>query len=267
MIQAIRAVFRECWNDRRRMLAVSAYNLSFQNNQTKLKLLWTILNPVLQAGTYWFAYYVGLRVTSPIQGVPYLAWMLTGLVPWFFISALMTSGPLCIVSARAIIKNMSYPMGTIPVSTVCTELLSHLCYMLVLIAIQIGIGVRYGIGVLWVFYYMAAAFFLMLGYTFFFSTITVFVRDTAKLLQAVVRLLFFITPICWSLPPDNPLYGVMQWNPLLYVINGYRDAMLYRGVITAPPWQHVWFWTVTAVVLLVGVWLHWKLRDYFVDDL
>ena len=59
----------------------------------------------------------------------------------------------------------------------------------------------------------------------------------------------------------------MQWNPLLYIINGYRDAMLYRGVITALPWQHVWFWTVTAVVLLVGVWLHWKLRDYFVDDL
>ena len=162
---------------------------------------------------------------------------------------------------------MNYPIGTIPVSAVCTEILSHLCYMLVLVAIQLGSGVRYGLGVFWVFYYMGAAFFLMLGYTFFFSTITVFVRDIAKLLQAVVRLLFFITPICWTLAPDNPLYGVMEWNPLLYILNGYRDSMLYQGIITVSPRQHIWFWVVTVTVLLLGIWLHWKLRDYFVDDL
>lgn len=267
MIQAIRSVFRECWNDRKRMLAVSAYNLSFQNNQTKLKLLWTILNPILQAGTYWFAYYVGLRVTSPIQGIPYLAWMLTGLVPWFFISGLMNTGTLCIVSSRAIIKNMKYPIGTIPVSTVCTEILSHLCYMLVLVIIQLFSGVRYSIGVLWVFYYMAAAFVLMLGYTFLFSTLTVFVRDIAKVIQSLVRLLFFITPICWVLTPDNPLYNVMQYNPFLYILNGYREAMLYQGVMSVGPMEHIYFWCVSAVVLLVGVWLHWKLRDHFVDYL
>ena len=81
MRKALCGVITECWKNRRRTLAVAAYNLNFQNNQTKLKLLWTILNPLLQAGTYWLAYHVGLRIVSPIQGVPYLAWMLTGLVP------------------------------------------------------------------------------------------------------------------------------------------------------------------------------------------
>ena len=267
MIQAIKTVLQECWIDRKRLLAISAYNLSFQNNQTKLKLLWTVLNPTLQAATYWLAYNVGLRITSPIQGIPYLAWMLTGLIPWFFISMVMTNGAMCMVSARVIFRNMKYPLGTIPVSSVCTDFLSHLCYMLVLIIIQLFGGVRYTVGVLWLFYYMAAAFLLMLGYTFFFSTLTVFVRDIAKIIQSVVRLLFFITPICWSLTPDNPLAGIMKWNPIVYIIDGYRDTMLYHGIISASPEQHLSFWAVTAVLLLLGTWLHWKLRDSFIDYL
>ena len=82
-----------------------------------------------------------------------------------------------------------------------------------------------------------------------------------------MRLLFFITPICWVLTPDNPLYNVMQYNPFLYILDGYREAMLYQGVMSAGPMEHIYFWGVTAVVLLVGVWLHWKLRDHFVDYL
>ena len=242
MIQAIKTVLQECWIDRKRLLAISAYNLSFQNNQTKLKLLWTVLNPTLQAATYWLAYNVGLRITSPIQGIPYLAWMLTGLIPWFFISMVMTNGAMCMVSARVIFRNM-------------------------MIIIQLFSGVRYTVGVLWLFYYMAAAFLLMLGYTFFFSTLTVFVRDIAKIIQSVVRLLFFITPICWSLTPDNPLAGIMKWNPIVYIIDGYRDTMLYHGIISASPEQHLSFWAVTAVLLLLGTWLHWKLRDSFIDYL
>lgn len=139
--------------------------------------------------------------------------------------------------------------------------------MLVLIIIQLFSGVRYTVGVLWLFYYMAAAFLLMLGYTFFFSTLTVFVRDIAKIIQSVVRLLFFITPICWSLTPDNPLAGIMKWNPIVYIIDGYRDTMLYHGIISASPEQHLSFWAVTAVLLLLGTWLHWKLRDSFIDYL
>lgn len=267
MIRAIKTVLQECWTGRKRMFAISAYNLSFQNNQTKLKLLWTVLNPTLQAATYWLAYNVGLRVTSPIEGIPYLAWMLTGLVPWFFISTVMSTGAMCMVSNRIIFKNMNYPLGTIPVSSVCTDFLSHLCYMVVLVIIQLFSGVRYTSGVLGTFYYMAAAFFLMLGYTFLFSTLTVFVRDIAKVIQSVVRLLFFITPICWSLTPNNPLAGIMKWNPTVYIINGYRDCMLYQGVISASPEQHLSFWVVTVLLLLLGIWLHWKLRDSFVDYL
>ena len=267
MIGAIQAVAKECWENRRQMVVVSTYNLRFQYNQTRLKLLWAILNPILQAGTYWLALYVGLRVSAPVQGVSYLTWMLTGLVPWFFMAAVMNAGAVSIISARAIIMNMKYPISTIPVGTVCTELLNHFCYMLVLIVIQVISGTQYGVGVLWVLYYIFAAFMLMLGYTFLASTLTVFARDISKAIQMIVRLLFFITPICWALTPDSPLEPIMRWSPFVYVLNGYRGAMLYRGDIGNEPAQHICFWAVTVVILIIGVWLHWKLRDHFVDYL
>lgn len=262
---AVRTVISECYKNRRRMVAVAKYNLRFQNIHTKLNFLWAILNPILQSATYFIAYHVGLRISSPIDGIPYLAWMLTGLMPWFCISNMINQGTNSILSARAIVKSMKYPMATIPISTVMTEMLSHFIYMIVLVAVQLISGVKYNIGILWIFYYMFALFCFMLGYTFVFSTLTVFIRDIQKIVNVVIRLLFFITPICWQLVPDTPLAKIMYWNPIMYIIDGYRQAMLYGGVMTADIIQHIYFWILTLVLIILGMNFHCKLRGYFID--
>lgn len=266
MLRSLGTVIKDCWQNRRRLLAISAYNLSFQYNQTKLKLLWTIINPILQSLTYWLAFRVGMRSNSPIEGVSYLCWMLTGLIPWFFISTIMLSGLTSIISSSGILKNMKYPVSTIPVSTVCTEFLTHICYMAVLVVIQFISGIKYGPGIIYLLYFFICEFFLFLGYTFLFSTLTIFFRDLQRILSAVVRLLFFLTPVCWNVK-GSPMESVQKWNPLTYIIEGFRGSMLHNGDFSFEPWQHCYFWGITIVTLIIGCWLHSKLKPTFVDYL
>lgn len=266
MIKSIASCISECWHNRRRLLAVSIYNFKFQFNQTKLNLIWAILNPLLQALTYWFVFHIGMRTNSPVDGVSYLTWMLTGLLPWFYISFVLQSGVNSIVAARGIICNMAYPTSIIPVCTVLTEFISHLFFMAVLIAIQLVSGVRYGLQTFGVLYYMVAGSIFLIGFTFLFSTITVYFRDMQKFMALIVKLLFFITPICW-VNQGELMESIQKWNPLTYIIEGYRSTMLYNELFPQTAFQHGYFWLLTLLMLVVGIHLHMKLRSGFVDVL
>ncbi len=259
-------VIKECWHSRHRLAAISVYNLSFQYNQTKLKLLWTLLNPILQSMTYWLAFHVGMRSDSPIDGISYLCWMLTGLVPWFFLSNVMMGGLNSIISSSGIIKNMKFPISTIPISTVLTEFLAHLCFLAVLIIIHVLSGVKYEISIIYLPYFMLCEFMLMLGYTFLMSSLTVFFRDLQRIISAAVKLLFFLTPVCWN-AAGTPMESVQKWNPLAYIIEGFRRSMLYDDVRCFEPWEHLYFWGLTILLMIFGIRIHSKLKPVFVDFL
>lgn len=266
MFKAIRSVCRECWRCRKRLVSMSLYNLLFQYNQTKLKLLWTFLNPLLQALTYWLAFYVGMRASSPVEGVSYLCWMLTGLMPWFFISGTMMTGLNSIISGAGIIKNMKFPISSIPVSTVLTEFITHLCYMVILVFVQLISGIRYGPLLGFVPYFMLCELVFLIGYTFLMSALTVFFRDLQKLVSSIVRLMFFLTPVCWS-DKGTPMEYIQKWNPFAYILKGFRASMLNQDMAVFESWEHVYFWGISILFLLFGIWVHKKLRPSFVDYL
>lgn len=50
---------------------------------SQLGIFWAFVSPLLTVLVYWFVFQIGFRVV-PIENVPYLLWLLCGLVPWFF---------------------------------------------------------------------------------------------------------------------------------------------------------------------------------------
>lgn len=56
-------------------------------------------------------------------------------------------------------------------------------------------------------------------------------------------------------------------NPLHYIINGYRESLIYGRWFYTHWVQMIWFWFVTAVLLLVGYRLTKKLKVHFADVL
>jgi ABC-type polysaccharide/polyol phosphate export permease len=81
-----------------------------------------------------------------------------------------------------------------------------------------------------------------------------------------MRVLFFFTPIFWDpkgIP--NKFLIFFRFNPLYYIVDGYRDSFLF-GV---PFWIHrqntIYFWIITAFLFVMGVFVFKRLRPHFAD--
>ena len=58
--------------------------------------MWAIIKPAVTILVYWFAFTIGLRAGKAVNGFPYFLWIIAGVVPWFYISEMITGGTECI---------------------------------------------------------------------------------------------------------------------------------------------------------------------------
>ena len=49
-----------------------------------------VLKPTVMVLVLWFAFSVGLRVNSEVNGYPYILWVLAGMVQWFYMSDMIS---------------------------------------------------------------------------------------------------------------------------------------------------------------------------------
>jgi ABC-2 type transport system permease protein/lipopolysaccharide transport system permease protein len=95
--------------------------------------------------------------------------------------------------------------------------------------------------------------------------IVVFVRDIAQAIPLLLQLGLFATPVAYdinAIPHQwQPVYAAL--NPLVGVIEGYRDTILYG---LQPPWRLVIPSAISAFVYLVGGYLIFKKLEAGIAD-
>lgn len=266
MFEAVKTVITENWTNRKRMIRLANYESRSQNNGTVFGFLWNFLNPALQIFVYWFVFAIGLQVRSPRGEYPYLIWMIVGIIPWFYISAVLQSSAMSIYGYSSVIKRVKLPLSIVPVKTVFSGFIGHIWSMLVVFVIILFSGSKINPMVYQLPYYMLATICFLVGWSLFASAITVVFKDFQKILMPIIRLLFYISPIVWSQEnlPEN-LQDVLSYNPFSYILEGYRNCILYGRSITENWQMGLYFWIVTILLFILGAAVHMKFRKKFMD--
>jgi lipopolysaccharide transport system permease protein len=95
---------------------------------------------------------------------------------------------------------------------------------------------------------IAIQFVLTLGLSYIIATVNVIFRDTEHIVNVLVRLLFFLTPIFYEASSVPERYQTLyRLNPMVILIEAYR-ALLIHG--TSPEWLSLLALGVLAIVLL-----------------
>ncbi len=124
-------------------------------------------------------------------------------------------------------KSRLFPMELIPVTAVCSGLAGQLCGTALLLGL---LGFRGQLGpnllLLPVLFILQALF--SIGIVWFLSCVNILYRDTTQVLALIMVLLMFMSPIAYT-PEMVPagLQLVVTVNPLSYLIQGYREALLF----------------------------------------
>ena len=235
---------------------------------TYLGLPWAFIQPAAIIFVIWFVVSIGLRGSDLADGTPFLPWFISGMIPWFFLRDGISEGSRSLIDFSFLIKKMYFRVGIIPVIKVITALLIHLFLLLVLLIFVVAYG--YPIDIYWLqlFYYLFSGIILVIGISWLASSIMVFVRDMKQTIEIVLTLLFWVTPILWSV---SSLKGnailVATLNPLHYVINGYRESLINKVWFFDDIPAMLYFWGLTSIIFIVGALVFTRLKPHFADVL
>ena len=47
-------------------------------------IVWMFVQPLATVLVYTLIFQVGFRATTPIAGIPYVLWLIPGIIPWFY---------------------------------------------------------------------------------------------------------------------------------------------------------------------------------------
>lgn len=199
-------------------------DLKLRYKRSALGIGWSLLNPLAQVLVFTFLF----RVVVPL-GIPdYHLFVFTGVLAWSWFQQSVVAATGAITDNRELIRQPGFPAAVLPAVTVASNLIHFLLALPILLAFLIADGRLPG-SMIVLPLVIGLQFLLTLGVAYFVATFQVRFRDTQHLLNVVLLLLFYLTPVFYSptaVPePVRRFYGL---NPLVHIIDAYR-ATLLRG--------------------------------------
>lgn len=229
---------------------------------------WSLAKPTLYCAVYWFVMAIGIRGSKAMEGVPYIFWMIPGVVCWFFFSDVLAGSGSSLLSNKHLVTKLVYPVDTIPTSSVLSFFFVHLMMMGIVIAIFILFGFGIGVYLIQLPYYMLCGLVLSFAVAFLLSALSAVSRDVKHIINSLMTALFWLTPSLWSINNLPTVFKlIMMSNPFAYVVIGYRNCFVAKTWFFSQLPYMLYFWVFTAALILFSAFVFKKLRPEFADVL
>ena len=230
-----------------------------------LGLMWAFLEPLALMGIMWAVFSLGLKVL-PSGDIPFVAYLFTGQIAYNFFSDAVGASARVIGSYSFLVKKVKFRIAILPIVKINSALIIHAIFLFIVMGILWACGIKPHLFWFQALYYMLALLCLLLGLSWLFSALGVFIKDIANVIQIFLTFGFWLTPIFWDksiVPPNLQVYLCL--NPMFYIVQGYRDSFLYHVPFWAHPINTLYFWGVTGLALISGILVFKKLRPHFAD--
>lgn len=195
-----------------------------------LGFLWSLVMPLVQLVVIGFVFQGLLRHDIPNYSLVFL----TALVPWIcFNDAVLTSCPV-FLKFRDVMKKIYFPRWALPVSVVFASLVHFGLSMIILFAIFAVVPVRVTVDFLVLVPFTIILAIMLVGLSLAFSVLHTYYQDVEYALTAVVRMLFFVTPVMYPTTevPEHYRY-IFLFNPLATICEGFRSVLPHYHVPSA----------------------------------
>ena len=231
--------------------------------------MWAIIKPTVTIFVYWFAFAIGLRISNDVNGYPYFLWLIAGVVPWFYMSEMITGGTDCIRKYSYLVTKMKFPVATIPTFVNISKFIIHLMLMYIVIVIFRLFGYTPDIYMLQLPFYMLLTFIFFNIWGLFSAPLAAISKDYSNLVKSFISAVFWISEIMWntSTVKNAILKKILKLNPVTYLVTGFRDCFINKVWFWERPMPLLAFICITLILLVFAVRVYKKLRKEIPDVL
>lgn len=232
-----------------------------------LGIVWAFIMPLVTILVFWYVFQMGFK-NLPVGDAPYIFWFSVAYIPWIFFSDVLVSGCNCLVEYSYLVKKIKFDVRIIPLVKLISSLLVHAFFVLFIFLMLLCFHYPISIYNIQALYYTLAVCCFSLGITYLLSAVTVFFKDTVSIVNVVIQIGFWITPIMWNEETlaDAGVRRVLGFNPLHYIVAGYRDSFLNHRWFWESPGDGLYFWILTIVLFLIGWRVFHKMSPFFADE-
>ena len=224
-----------------------------------LGVLWSFVNPLLQTFIYAIIFSFLLRSNIP----HYTTYVVIAVLPWTWFTSTMSSTNSILMNG-GIIKKVYFPREIIPISAVTSGMVNYLISCLIICIFLLCTGIGYSWNILFLPLIMIVQYIFQLGVLLFVSSIDVYIRDLEYIVNFFVQMLFYATPILFSIDMFGKYKWILQLNPLTTIINSYRDIFYYQQM---PNFLSLFIvFLVSLGVLFIGIFTFKKLEKGFAEE-
>jgi ABC-type polysaccharide/polyol phosphate export permease len=233
-----------------------------------LGFLWAILGPLVWVFflTLIFSEVVGLRFRE-VEEDPNLnfgLFLYCGLLPFLAFSEALNKGINSIKGNAGLVQKVLFPLELLPFTNAIASMIDKFFGLGALLIVLLVFGQELYWTTLLLPFIVVLQIIFVLGLTYIMAVIGTYLPDVAEVMRPIIRGMFFFTPIIWT-PERLPerLRWVVDYNPLAYLVNSYRELILLGQL---PGAQATLYFTLFSVALFVAAfWLFVRLKPRFAD--
>jgi len=248
-------IFTIAWVHRALIYRLARREVESRYKGSLLGILWSVLQPLLMLGVYTFVFSVVLK---PVFGIPagsakhpsFFLLVFAGIIWMNLFNECIGRAPTLMLSNVVYIKKVVFPLEILPFVVIGAELVNVITSGLVL-----AVFYAWGLGAPpaslgWLPLVILPFLALILGLLWFISSLGVYLRDLKQVVQVILNLLPFLSPLFW---PLSQFHQSVRWmiylNPLTVILEQVRTVMFWGW---PPGWGS---FTVYSVISFGVAWL------------
>jgi len=262
------AMMCSVWTHRTLIKQLTKREISGRYRGSVLGLAWSFFNPLLMLSiyTFVFSFIFNARwgVNQQEGQVEFALILFIGLIIHSLLAEVISSAPTQILHNTNYVKKVVFPLEILSIVSVATAIFHAVVgFLVLLLAITIFSGTPTHLAILAPLTVLPTIP-LLLGLSWIFASLGVYVRDIAQLIGLAITALLFLAPVFYpmSVVPVK-LQKIIVFNPITVPVTNTRNVLLF-GVY--PDWVSLAFYSLASVLICcLGFWWFQSSRKGFSD--
>ena len=216
---------RRLWQYRELAVALFWTHLKLRYVGSFLGFMWTMLNPILYILTYWIVFSYIIRMGLP----NYPLYLIPGFLAWNFTFGSILNASESILQSTHLITKIAFPIEILTITSVAVSLFDFLISLAIYIIAVIVFTSSLSLTAFALPLVVILQTIFTIGIALLVACGSVFFRDIPKLIPVLGTMMFFLTPIFYTLDlvPDS-LQIIIKLNPMTHIVTLYHSILYYN---------------------------------------